>query len=81
MIHNYSEANYIFDYSILEPQIVANPREVAKASILFSEKYEVEMRRFEKRLFSYNEMTSSKSSYMNLTKSNLRLTSANPLKL
>lgn len=71
LIHKFSEANYIFDYSILEPQMTPSTREVTKATILFNEKYETEMRRFERRLFSNNELTSMKSSsYMNLTKSN-----------
>jgi hypothetical protein len=59
-----------------------NPREITKATITFNEKYETEMRRFERKLFSSNELTTSKSStYMNLTKSNLKVQPQSPPKL
>jgi len=36
IVHNYSDLHYVFDYSILEPMITANSKEVTKISILFN---------------------------------------------
>ena len=61
LTHNFSEANYVFEYSIVEPQITPNSREVSKATFVFNEKYEAEMRRFERRLFALHDLSASKS--------------------
>lgn len=61
LAHNFSEANYLFEYSIVEPQITPNSREISKATFVFNEKYEAEMRRFERRLFAPNDLAASKS--------------------
>lgn len=61
LAHSFSEADYVFEYSIVEPQIAPHSKEVGKATFLFSEKYEAEMRRFERRLFAPGDLAASRS--------------------
>jgi hypothetical protein len=46
IMHAFSDLNYIFDYSIIEPMFTHHPKEITHLTIVFSEKYEVDMRRF-----------------------------------
>lgn len=57
--HSFSDISYSFDYSIVEPQVSIHPKEVSKVTILFNEKYEADMKRFERKLFHPQDLSIS----------------------
>jgi hypothetical protein len=45
-MHAFSDLSFLFDYSLMEPMFSHHPKEINHLTILFSEKYEQDLRRF-----------------------------------
>jgi hypothetical protein len=62
LMHAFSDLSYTFDYSLMEPLFNHTSKEVNRITIIFSEKYEQELRRFERRLFNKEDLSFTRSS-------------------
>ena len=69
ILHAFSDLSYTFDYSLMEPLFSHQSKEVNKITIVFNEKYEQELKRFEKRLFNKDDFSLTRSSIKSITPS------------